>query len=312
MTELRNTKLRALDLTLLLVLLGLLRHGRAARVAEDMGLTQPAISHALKRLRAVFGDPLFLRRPQGMEPTSVALALQPQVAAAVEALRGAVAGAAPFVPGEATGEVRISAWDSAQGLIAPGLVRLFAARAPGLRLVFRMLDREAAAEALASGAVDLAVGYFPKPLPQGIAVPLYSEGYAVVGRHEVLDGALTLERYLELPHLLVSPRGDTGGIVDTTLAAMGRERRVVAAIPQFLPALATAAETGAIATIPARMARRFAGVMGLRVAEPPLPLRSFRVSAVRHARNERDGRLVWVLEGMRGVVGATGAEKPPP
>jgi DNA-binding transcriptional LysR family regulator len=303
MSDFNNMKLRSLDLTLLLVFLGLLRHGKAATVAGELGLTQPAISHALKRLRTVFGDPLFLRRPQGMEPTSVALALQPQVAAAVEALRGAVAGVGAFTPGEAVGEVRISAWDSAQGLIGPGLVRRFAAEAPGLRLVFRMLDRDAAAEALASGAVDIAVGYFPKPLPQGIAEPLYAEGYAVVGRPEVLDGPLTLDRYLALPHILVSPRGDSGGVVDTTLAAMGRERRVVAAIPQFLPALATVAETGTIATIPARMAKAFGPVLGLMVVDPPLALRSFRVSAVRHVRNERDGRTLWVMGVMRGVVG---------
>ncbi|MFN0116585.1 MAG: LysR family transcriptional regulator [Paracoccaceae bacterium] len=311
MSDFNSMKLRSLDLTLLLVFLGLLRHRKAVRVAEDLGLTQPAISHALKRLRAVFGDPLFLRRPQGMEPTSVALALGPQVAAAVDALRAAVAGQGVFVPAEATGEVRISAWDSAQGLLAPGLVARFAAGAPGLRLVFRMLDREAAAEALATGAVDIAVGYFPKPLPQSVAETLYAESYAVVGRPEVLAGPLTLERYLELPHLLVSPRGDSAGIVDTTLAAMGRERRVVAAIPQFMAAMATAAGTGAIATIPARIARRFGPALGLSVAEPPLALRAFRVSAVRHLRNERDGRIGWVVEGMREIAGGVDGGKPP-
>ena len=91
MSNLSISELRRLDLTLLLVFLGLIRHRKAAAVADELGLTQSAISQALKRLRDIFGDPLFLRRPHGLDPTATALALEEPVARAVDALRGALA-----------------------------------------------------------------------------------------------------------------------------------------------------------------------------------------------------------------------------
>ena len=103
MADFSNTELRRLDLTLLLVFLGLLRLRKAAGVAAELGLTQSAVSQALRRLRAIFGDDLFLRRPHGMEPTAVALALEPAVRGAVEALRGALGSARAFDPAAASG-----------------------------------------------------------------------------------------------------------------------------------------------------------------------------------------------------------------
>lgn len=301
-----NAKIRSLDLTVLLVFLGLLRHGKASRAAAEIGLTQPAVSHALRRLRAVFGDPLFLRRPHGMEPTAVARTIEPQVAAAVEALRQAVAGAAPFDPSAAQREIRISAWDSAQTLLAPGLAARLLAEAPGLRVAFRTLDRDAAIEALDTSAIDLAVGYFPAVPPQALATALYNDTYAVVGIPDVLPERLTLDDYLALPHVLVTPRGDATGMVDRTLAGMGLERRIVAAVPQLLAAFATVAETGAIATVPARLARHLAPLMGLRTAPPPFALPPVPVVALRHRRNERDGCLVWIAGALRDLSAGAG------
>ena len=103
-----TSQLRRLDLTLLLVFLGLMRHRKALDVAGELGLTQSAISQALKRLRDIFEDDLFLRRPHGMEPTAVALSLETPVAQAVEALRGALGAARSFDPATASGIVRVS------------------------------------------------------------------------------------------------------------------------------------------------------------------------------------------------------------
>ncbi len=121
MTELSTSELRRLDLTLLLVFLGLLRHRKGATVADELGLTQSAVSQALKRLRDIFGDDLFLRRPHGMEPTATALALEAPVAQAVEALRGALGAARRFDPARAEGTVRIAALDAEQAVVIPAL-----------------------------------------------------------------------------------------------------------------------------------------------------------------------------------------------
>ena len=98
MSEFDEMRLRRLDLSLLLVFLGLMHHRKAARVADEMRLTQSTISHALARLRDVFDDPLFLRRPHGLEPTARAEALEPAVRTAVELLDRALGTAAPFDP----------------------------------------------------------------------------------------------------------------------------------------------------------------------------------------------------------------------
>jgi len=134
MPDIEINKLRRLDLTLLLVFLGLLAHRRAVAVAGELGLTQSAVSHALKRLREVFDDPLFLRRPHGLEPTAVALELEDNVRVAVDSLSAALAGPRRFVAAEATQTVRIGAFDGQLATLMPDLVRLVRAAAPGLRL----------------------------------------------------------------------------------------------------------------------------------------------------------------------------------
>lgn len=123
MTDSNEIELRRLDLTVLLVFLGLIRHRKATDVAAELGLTQSAISHSLKRLREIFGDELFLRRPHGLEPTSVALALETPVATAVETLRRAVAGAPKFEPSMAEGIIRLAAFDAELVTVVPDLIQ---------------------------------------------------------------------------------------------------------------------------------------------------------------------------------------------
>lgn len=304
MTDIGNSELRRLDLTVLLVFLALLRHRKATLAAAEIGLTQSGVSQALKRLREVFGDPLFLRRPHGLEPTAVALALEAPVRAAVDGLRAALGGVRPFDPARAGGVLRIAAFDAEQAALVPGLLRRLATEAPGLRLVVLPQTRRAALVALADQGVDLAIGYFWDIGPQVIAEPLYRQGFAVVGRPEVLgpEAEIPMARYLALPHVLVSPGGDLTGVADVALAASGQARRVVATVPQFFPALAAVAETGCIATLPDRLARRYGPSLGLAVAEPPLALRSFEISALRHRRNEADPRLLWLLDLVRAAA----------
>jgi DNA-binding transcriptional LysR family regulator len=149
----------------------------------------------------------------------------------------------------------------------------------------------------------LALGFFPKVGEPIIATSLFEQGFAVIGRPEVIGPLpLTLERYAELPHVLVSPGGVLLGAVDDALATYGLTRRVVAAVPQFFPALATVAETDCIATLPDRLARRYASMMGLIATSPPLELPRFTISALHHRRNKHDPKLLWFLERIGSVL----------
>lgn len=322
MSDLSETQLRRLDLTLLLVFLGLLRHRKALDVAGELGLTQSAISQALRRLRDVFGDPLFLRRPHGMEPTATALALESPVTLAVEALRGALGQARAFDPATAHGVVRIAALDSEQAWLIPALAARLRHLAPGLTLSVLPLGRTVAVEALLEGRIDLFFGLLPDRPDSISARALYSEGYRVAGRPEALPEApaVSLAAYCAADHILVSPGGDLTGIMDSELDRIGRARRVVLGLPAFLPALAAVRASGALVTLPARIARAFAPGFGLLTADPPLALRTFEVTAYWHRRNDRDPRVQWLAdqaasagaEGSGDAVGLTDPERPQP
>jgi DNA-binding transcriptional LysR family regulator len=298
MSELSTSELRRLDLTLLLVFLGLLRHRKALDVAADLGLTQSAISQSLKRLREIFGDELFLRRPHGMEPTATARALEAPVAAAVDALRGALGAARTFDPATATGLVRMAALDAEQAVLIPPLAARLRQLAPGLTLSVLPLGRGAAMDALSEGRADLVLGYVWDP-PEAISgAPIYEESFLVAGRPEILPHApyISLDDYCTADHVLISPGGDLRGVVDDQLEAMGRSRRIVLGLPAFLPALAAVAASGALVTLPTRIARAFAPGFGLVTADPPIPVRRFPVSTFWHRRNDRDPKMRWVLE----------------
>lgn len=303
MPELSISELRRLDLTLLLVFLGLLRHRKGSAVAQDLGLTQSAISQALKRLRDIFGDDLFLRRPHGMEPTATALALEAPVSEAVEALRGALGAARRFDPAEAQGTVRIAALDAEQAVLIPPLAARLRAAAPGLRLSVLPLGRGEAVAALAEGRADLALGFLWDTPDRISGERLHDEGFLVAGRPEALPEApaVGLDAYCAADHVLVSPAGELAGIVDRQLSDMGRARRVVLGLPAFLPALAAVAASGALVTLPARVARAFAPRFGLVTAEPPLLIRRFPVSVFWHRRNDADPQTLWLRGCMTGA-----------
>lgn len=297
MSDLSETQLRRLDLTLLLVFLGLLRHRKAVDVAGELGLTQSAISQCLRRLRDVFGDPLFLRRPHGMEPTATALALERPVAQAVDSLRGALGQARAFDPAAVRGVVRVAALDSQQAGLIPALAARLRDRAPGLTLSVLPLGRSAAIEALVEGRIGIFFGLLPD-LPDTIrSLALHTETYLVAGRPEALPNApdVSLDAYCTADHVLVSPGGDLTGVVDAELERLGRSRRVVLGLPAFLPALAAVRASGALVTLPARIAEGFAPGFGLVTAQPPLSVRSFSVSAYWHRRNDQDPQVQWLV-----------------
>jgi DNA-binding transcriptional LysR family regulator len=232
-----------------------------------------------------------------MEPTATALALEAPVAAAVEALRGALGVARAFDPATATGLVRVAALDSGQAVLIPPLSARLRRVAPGLTLSVLPLGRDAAMEALVDGRADLALG-FAWNLPDTIGHrPLYTDSYCVAGRPEVLPDAprIDLDRFCAAEHVLVSPAGDLHGVVDDQLAELGRRRRVILGLPAFLPALAAVAASGTLVTLPARVAQAFAPGFGLVTAAPPVPLRPYTVSVYWHRRNDSDPRTLWVM-----------------
>lgn len=302
MSDIDKIALRRLDITLLLVFLGLMRHRKVKTVAEEMGLTQSAVSHSIRRLRDAFGDELFLRRPHGMAPTAEAFRLEPAIRVVIETLDTSLKPPKPFDPAKANRLFRLTAYDGDVALILPKLLARLAKTAPLVRLSVQGLGRKAALAALDEAQADLALG-FVWDLPKDVlSEPLFEQGYAVVARaqHPLLKDGCTMNRYLRCQHIVVSPSGDLTGIADKALAEMGKTRNVVAALPQFLPALATIQTSDLVATLPERLAQTRAP--NLVCFPPPFAIRPFTVSAYRHRRNAKDQGLDWLVGEIRAVT----------
>ena len=298
MSEFDLNKLRRLDLTTLLIFLGLVRTRKAAEVAAELGLTPSSISHALGRLRSVFEDELFLRRPHGLEPTAFALRIEPRLRLAVEATQDALEGGAPFVAATSQATVRLAAVDSALATLIPPVQRSLATEAPGVTLQALPIGRQDVEAALADGALDIALGVFPSHGASIVSTPLYRDDYLVSARadHPAMQSPMTMTDFLREKHLLVAPRGDATGVVDDALRDLGLTREVAMLLPQFLPAFAILEISDLIAVLPSRLVRQFAPRFGLAHQAPPLPLRAFAVSGVRHRRNAKNPLLLWLMD----------------
>lgn len=284
-------------MTVLLVFSGLMRHGKATHVASDLGLTNSSISHALKRLRDVFGDDLFIRRPHGLEATAFARAIEPAVQQALESVQSALAGPDQFEPGISQVHLRLSAFDYEIATIIPPFIARLSKAAPGMSVSIRSLSKGDALQSLARGELDLAVGFFSDLDKKFLSEQLLSETYLVTARqgHPVLQSPGSMEQYLAADHVLVSSDASLSGIVDTTLAQMGLSRKVSLSVPLFLSALLMVSLGQTIATVPAAIVRDHASRFGLGFVEPPLAIRTFDVQAVRHAREMKNPMLNWVV-----------------
>ncbi|MEM1274469.1 MAG: LysR family transcriptional regulator [Pseudomonadota bacterium] len=298
MSDLDENKLRRLDPTVLLVFLGLMRTRKAMDVAGQLGLTNSSISHALRRLRDVFEDELFLRRPHGLEPTAFAIRIEPDIRRAVDALQSALSGPPAFSPRTADLVLRLAANDREVAGMIPQVLARIGHEAPGLKMSIQSLSRAAARQGLTDGNLDLAIGYFPNVGPEIDASVIRTESYLVTARkdHPIWDNDLSLDSYTRAQHILVSTDGSMSGIVDQALKERGRSRSVRLAIPSFLPALSILRRTDFIATMPAGLVRHHAEHFGLRCAEPPLTIRPFEVSILCHRRNRKNPIHQWCIE----------------
>ncbi len=295
----QSVDIRRLDFALLAVLASLLRTRKSTATAAELNMTQSTVSHSLGRLRALTGDPLFVRRPHGLEPTPHALRLAP-VLDGLFALGRDFLSAPGFDPARAEGMLRIGAADYHSALMSAPLIQRLGEAAPHVRLSFRPLIRRAAIDALLAGEIDIAVGRFFKLPAAVLEHVLFEERYSVVARalHPLMQAPLDLDAFVGARHIVVSLDGALDGVVDRALAEQGRERVVVAAVPYFLSALAAAAEGDVVVTLPARLAEAYAARFGLAVRAPPLALPPFKVSAVIPREAAGPGIAAWVVQSV--------------
>ena len=274
----------------------LLEEANVTRAARRLGVSQPAVSHSLRRLRDLLGDPLLVRTKQGMAATPRALELRPAVRAALEAAEVVLRAAPAFDPASATRTFTVSMADQASFLVLPALADRVARDAPGIRLDVRAAPLDNVADTL-----DLAVGVFTDEPANVHEEALWHETFVCVVRKgsAAARGAFDRKRYLALPHLLVAPRGTPGSLLDDALARTGERRQIALRVPHFLVAPHVIAATELVWTAPASIARAFADQLPLVIREPPLRLSGFTVKMRWHARLHGDPGLAWLRDLLR-------------
>ena len=297
--SMRELNMAGLDLNLVPALEALLRRRNVTHAAADVGLSQPAMSRALARLRDLQGDPLLVRGRSGYVLTPRAQAIQPHLARALGQLRHVFQPEA-FDPGAQRRTLRLAAADTHTVLLLPGVAARLAREAPGVELraeAYRpdVLDR------LDSGALDLTFALSTTPLPAGVHSEVVAKDHlALVMRrgHPAAGRAWRLADYGDWSHVGVALVGDGRSEVDAVLAAGGVTRRISLVTPHFMAALATVAASDMVTTVSAAFARRFAPALDLVLQTPPFGELSLQTTLVSSHVRAADPLLAW----FRGVV----------
>jgi len=301
MADFDLNKIRKLDGTLLLVLRELLRRRQAQAVAQRLGLSASAISHALGRLRELFDDPLFIRRPHGLEPTRRALELGPRIEALLQLAGDALAPEAGFDPARSDRWFAIGASEYVAVLIGGPLVETLRQEAPGIAFSLTTHSHGRTVDALRRGELDLALGRFGAPPPGVVAEALFQDEYAVVARrgHPQIDGEIDLDAYAHTGHVFSAAAGE-----NTTEEPVPDRGEIAtrAIVPRWLTALSMIAVSDALVTCPRRLAERQAPLLGLQVLTPPFKQTPFTVHALR--REATDPAVDWLLDQVRAAVAA--------
>ena len=295
----REVNLAGLDLNLLPALEALLRRRNVTQAASDVGLSQPATSRALARLRALFDDPLLVRLGARFALTPFAEALAPRASAALDELRGLFRAEA-FDPATLERSIRIGAADSVTVLIAPRLIARLQAEAPGVHLRFEPIGTDII-ERMEQGKVDLCFATATTPLPPGaLSEPLASDRLALVLRrgHPAADREWKAADYAAYPHATVAFFGDGLSEIDARLAAAGVERRIALTAPHFMAVIAAVAGSDLVTTISAAFARRFAGALDLVLKPPPFD-DALELTIVGTRRRARDPAMLWFRRLLR-------------
>ena len=294
--------LAATDLNLLVALQALLETGSVTTAAGRVGVTQPAMSRSLARLRQLFGDPLLVRSGRSMAPTPFARALAPELAETMGRLVALLEPGESFDP-EAERTVRVAMVDYAGAVLLPSLVEHLAEVAPRLILeVLPLTDWRTSAADLATGRLDAAVGFGHDVADLLECETLVEDRFVCIVRrgHPRVRKRLSLRAFVDLPHVLVSTRGRVRGAVDVALAQRGLERSVAVTVPHFLVAPQVVRKGDCIAT----MAERIVALapQGLRRLEPPLPISGFSVVLAWHPTQRESRVQVWLREQISEVA----------
>ena len=250
--------LNKVDLNLFVVFDAIYSEANLTRAGQIVGITQPAVSNALARLRETFNDPLFVRTAQGMVPTPMAQNIIGPVRNALQLLRISVQESRTFNPQQANKTFRISMTDLSEQILLPPLFQRLRRLAPAVSVESFLAKRRETTKELAAGRLDFAVDAPLNTDPQVRHVKLMDDHYVCAMRqgHPLAKDKITLDEYLSMAHIQISSRRSGLGYVDLSLGKMGLQRKIALRSQHYLMATSVMQQTDMVMTVPARLARR--------------------------------------------------------
>jgi DNA-binding transcriptional LysR family regulator len=292
------------DLNLLPVFLVLMEERSVTRAAQRLGITQPALSNVLTRLRAMLHDPLFVRQRYGMEPTDKARELAPVIAAALGSLDDVVLGQQDFDPATARQVITLAANGYVEFALMPTIVGRLQRLAPGIQLRLVPFGADLAETGVMSGSTAMVLGRVSQPPDNLIVQHLMDEGLACVVRadHPTVHKRLSRQQYERLRHVNMVPPGRLRAGLFQALERQGLKREVAVSVTHFLAIPEMIAVSDYCATLPRLICQRLAHDPRLKVLPAPVDLGQFPVEMAWHARYRHDPAHRWLRALVTEVV----------
>ncbi|WP_299726954.1 LysR family transcriptional regulator [uncultured Endozoicomonas sp.] len=301
------------DLNLMVYLDVLLRERNVTRAAEQLGITQPAMSNGLRRLRELFGDPLLIRTSDGMTPTERALELQPLIREALLAMEKTIQPKEDFVPESSQRVFRIMASDYAESTLIPMVLQKVRANAPNVTLDI-LTPSDVSFHDVEQGWVDMAINRFDS-LPQSFhQMRIWQDDFScVISRDNPIFHKFTLDAYLASQHIWASKTGMGVGVgvnpedvqrlgwVDEALAAVGKKRKISVFTRHYQVAMLLSAQNDLIATLPSKLAEMERFNTKIAVVPPPFEIPSFDLSMAWSPLLHHDSAHQWLRQIIKSI-----------
>ncbi|OYU25273.1 MAG: LysR family transcriptional regulator [Burkholderiales bacterium PBB2] len=312
-------ELSDIDLNQLVLFQQLMVERRVSKVAENLGLTQPAVSNALAKLRRLFDDPLFVRTAAGMVPTPFAEQLAEPVGYALAMIHGGLNQHRPFDPASVKRDITIAMTDIGEIVFLPALVARLRQVAPGITLGTVRGTAAHLPDDMASGKVDLAIGPLPQLKAGFFQRRLFRQRYVCLFRqgHPLDRQRLTLADFQAAEHLAITSAGTGHGKVDELVRRAGVERQVRLTVPHFVSVGHILQRSDLVATVTERLAHSLAEPFALVHRPHPVELPEVAINVFWHAKVHRSPAHLWLrsvvfeLFGEAGAVGPAPGARPP-
>ncbi|WP_433770540.1 LysR family transcriptional regulator [Pseudomonas putida] len=283
------------DLNLLPVFIALMEERSVTRAALRLGITQPALSNALNRLRDTLQDPLFIRERYGIKPTQFAEEIAPVIVESLGRLDEVLVGRQHFDPATATRQLNIAVNTYVEVVLVPGIVARLRALAPGIKMSLAPYGNDLAETGVISGTTDMVLGRIVEPPDNLIIQHLMDDSLACVVRadHPDIGDSLSREQYEALRHVNIQPPGRLRAGLFQALDRQGLRRELAISVTHFLAVPEIIAVTDYCATLPRLICKQIAKDPRLKVVEAPVDLGTFPVQIAWHVRYRNDPAHKW-------------------